>query len=306
MKLKDDFYENGFVIVKKLIPNILIDNILQSLEEFKKENRYYFTQSMHNWVRSNNLTEEGYLIESIQTPTKQFIGKLNNHIKDLITCKEISEKLHEISDYKYFINWQNMLFDKSTGTTDHSDTWYLDTIPKGKMIASWIALEDINKDSGRFFVCPKSHTFDIHKTYEQVCESDHYEYAQFVLKFVEKENIKRYAPALKKGDVLFWHPFTIHGSFNQKDSVYSRKSITAHYHPVGMGRKNADSPKDILNCIKKMKKSKNPFIYFDNIDPPDFQLKYILFPKYILKKLIPSRKKFNYEMSRNFFNSKRE
>ena len=48
-----------------------------------------------------------------------------------------------------------MLFDKSTGTIDHADTWYLDTKPRGKMIAAWIALEDIKNQLEDFLYIPK-------------------------------------------------------------------------------------------------------------------------------------------------------
>ena len=48
-------------------------------------------------------------------------------------------------------------FDKSTGTVDHLDTWYLDTNPNGKLIAAWFALEDIKGDGGSFHIYPGSH-----------------------------------------------------------------------------------------------------------------------------------------------------
>ena len=79
-----------------------------------------------------------------------------------------------------------MLFDKSTGTTDHADTWYLDTIPKGQMIACWIALENIHKDAGRFFVCPKSHNLEFSKI-DSNQVTDHYEYAKIICNYLEKE-----------------------------------------------------------------------------------------------------------------------
>ena len=47
-----------------------------------------------------------------------------------------------------FVMWQNMLFDKSTGTIDHLDSYYLDTDPIGNLIAIWVALEDINGEGG--------------------------------------------------------------------------------------------------------------------------------------------------------------
>jgi phytanoyl-CoA hydroxylase len=40
-----------------------------------------------------------------------------------------------------------------------------------------------------------------------------------------------YAPAMKKGDVLFWNSRTIHGSLPTQDEKFSRRSLTAHYMP---------------------------------------------------------------------------
>jgi phytanoyl-CoA hydroxylase len=39
------------------------------------------------------------------------------------------------------------------------------------------------------------------------------------------------APALRKGDVLFWGGKTIHGSLATFEQQYSRNSITGHYIP---------------------------------------------------------------------------
>lgn len=39
------------------------------------------------------------------------------------------------------------------------------------------------------------------------------------------------APALQKGDVLFWNSRTVHGALPTIDPAFSRKSITAHFLP---------------------------------------------------------------------------
>ena len=102
-----------------------------------------------------------------------------------------------------------------------------------------------------------------------------------------QNNLKKYAPRLKKGDVLFWHPFTIHGSWNQKNELYSRKSLTAHYHPVGSLRMDsAENQNLVKKYIKKMRDSSNPAIYFDNSDPSNFRFTTISFAKWILKKFL--------------------
>jgi phytanoyl-CoA hydroxylase len=41
------------------------------------------------------------------------------------------------------------------------------------------------------------------------------------------------APALSKGDVLFWGAKTIHGSLRTTEPTRSRRSFTAHFIPDG-------------------------------------------------------------------------
>ena len=291
MSIKKQFYDEGYIIIRNLINEELITNILDSLKEFKTKNVYYYTQSSHNLVKSSKITKEGFLIDSIQSPTKQKnCGELKFAAEKIISCNAISEILQEISESKKFVNWQNMLFDKSTGTIDHADTWYLDTKPRGNMIAAWIALEDINESAGRFFVYPKSHKLNIQENINKTFK-DNYSYAKFMHKFTKEKNLKKFAPAMRKGDVLFWHPFTIHGSLNQTNKKFSRKSLTAHYHPVGFARiDTAEKVKKINSYIKNMRSSSNPYIYFDNDDPSDFEFTYISFSKWLIKKIFKRNK----------------
>ena len=291
MDIKNIYNDNGFIIIRNLIKKKYISEVINSLEIFKKRNTYYFTQNNHNWVKSGEITKQGYLINSIQSPTKQNnCGSLKFAIEKILASTEILEILQEINGSEIFVNWQNMLFDKSTGTVDHADTWYLDTAPRGQMIASWIALEDINEKAGRFFVYPKSHKLNIPENINKKIKSN-FEYINFINEFLIHKKMDKYAPAMKKGDVLFWHPFTIHGSLSQKDPKYSRKSLTAHYHPIGAGRTGtAESKKEINRYIRKLRKSKNQFLFFDNCDPSDFQFTTISYTKWLIKKLF--RKKF--------------
>ena len=306
MNFRKIYNENGYLIVRNLIKEDLISKVLESLEDFKKKGNFYYTQSNHTWVRSSKTSEEGFLIDSIQSPTKQKnCGKLKIDIENLICSKEISKVLTKLTKVDKFINWQNMLFDRSTGTLDHADTWYLDTIPRGQMIAAWIALEDINQKAGKFFIYPKSHKLNIRENVSKEIK-DHYEYAKFINDYIKLNSLKKYAPELKKGDVLFWHPFTLHGSHQQKSKGYSRKSLTAHYHPVGAKRIDSAETQDMVErYMKKMRKSSNPFIYFDNADPSDFQFTTISFAKWIIKKFLFKNQDLRRAiMNRNILNKK--
>ena len=120
---------------------------------------------------------------------------------------------------------------------------------------------------------------------------EHYEYAKFIDNYVETKGLTRYAPPLKKGDVLFWHPNTIHGSFSQVSSSKSRKSITCHYHPLGIGRKNQDSVSDIKKILKKLKPTEYNSIFLDNVDPSEFSFFWMNLFKFYMKKYLFRRKK---------------
>jgi phytanoyl-CoA hydroxylase len=123
---------------------------------------------------------------------------------------------------------QTMLFDANTETQSHQDYWYLDSVPNGHLLAAWIALEDIDERAGRFYVVPKSQMLDF---YSDTPGLEHDDWIARIKGYVAAHPEQVYAPALNKGDVLFWNSHTIHGALPNKDPHLSRKSLTAHYMP---------------------------------------------------------------------------
>ena len=301
MDIKKCFDDNGYAIARSLISEELIDRTLYDLEKRKKSGHRYFTQSTHTFVKYSDLTDEGFLKESIQSPHKQYsAGSLRDSVKRIISDNAISDCLESISGgFDSFVVWQSMLFDKSVGTVEHADTWYLDTNPKGLMIAAWIALEDIHEDSGRFFVVPKSNKLNLDQNSRETIEN-HYDYASFISEYINKNNLERYAPALNKGDVLFWHPNTIHGSFSQSDKSRSRKSITCHFHPAGIGRKHMKTKEDICRIDRSLIPTANKRIFLDNTDPNQFDFYWkSLFRFYLKRLLMPGKSQESCLMDRD-------
>jgi phytanoyl-CoA hydroxylase len=137
-----------------------------------------------------------------------------------------------------------MLFDANTETPPHQDWWYLDSVPNGNLIAAWIALEDIDEHAGRFFVIPESHRVRLHDTEKTMPHSD---WLVRVRRYFDDHRAQVAAPALKKGDVLFWNSRTIHGSLPTVDRNYSRKSLTAHFLPSEMSFGNLFTTKPWIN-----------------------------------------------------------
>jgi phytanoyl-CoA hydroxylase len=126
---------------------------------------------------------------------------------------------------------QSMYFDGNPSTWAHQDTYYLDSTQIGRMTAAWIAVEDIHPGAGRFFVYPKSHTIDMVKNGGDFdIAFNHERYKKLVIDTIRANALECRAPALRKGDVLFWAARTIHGSL-ETDCASSRSSFTAHFIP---------------------------------------------------------------------------
>ena len=122
-----------------------------------------------------------------------------------------------------------MFFDQNTETPAHQDWYYLDSLPNGHLLAGWFALEDIQEAAGRFYVLPKTNLIDFDLTADEKASTN--VYVNKINEYVDTHFHEINAPALEKGDVLFWNSRTIHGALPTQDSKFSRKSLTAHYLP---------------------------------------------------------------------------
>jgi phytanoyl-CoA hydroxylase len=237
MDARTQYAANGYCIRRGLIGIRKISSLLDSYHSFKRRGGIYYSQSNHNWRNAAFDTDaHGLLEKSMENFTDlPWAPSFGRNGRDILLSEEIHDCLCELSGERQdFCMWQNMLFDKSTGTVDHIDTWYLDTDPMGSLIAAWVALEDIDGKGGEFHVYPGSH---ISESTDYNCWKD-LEHDQFVKWSEElRKDYSRKPIHLNIGDVLFWHPRLLHGSSTQKIQGHSRKSLTAHFYPVSSNKR---------------------------------------------------------------------
>jgi len=223
------YEENGYYIYRSLIPTDMIDRLLQDYQEQIVPSDYPFFRQNTNQYEPNRLTEHGYVKQSfLDIHDYRKYPEFSRHARDIFTCEQVRQALREVTGFKEFNLMQTMLFDANTETVPHQDWWYLDTVPNGNLLAGWFALEDIDERAGRFFVMPKSQTVDLHSDTPGLLHED---WQKRVADYMAAHPEQVYAPALNKGDVLFWNSRTIHGSLRTQDPAFSRKSLTAHYMP---------------------------------------------------------------------------
>ncbi len=241
-----DYYEtNGYVICRNLVSSELIDTLFKLYKNQIVTSKYPFFRQNTNAYEPNEINEFGHVKQAfLDIHDYNKFSEFSTAAKQIFCDDSIQDTLRQITGSNYFNLMQTMLFDENAETVPHQDWYYLDTIPGGHLTAAWIALEDIDERAGRFYVIPKSINVDLHSDTPGL---PHSKWLSRMKEYVEANKDKIEAPALNKGDVLFWNSRTIHGALPTVDKSFSRKSLTAHYIPSEYKFGNIFTTKDYIN-----------------------------------------------------------
>ncbi|MDE5124138.1 MAG: phytanoyl-CoA dioxygenase family protein [Trichodesmium sp. St19_bin1] len=231
MQNPKEYYDtNGYYVFKKLISQELIDNILAKYQaDILSSKKHFFRQSTNRWEK-NKISKYGYSETSFRDiHDYPNYSNFSEAALAIFCCQPIREALTELTGSSGHNLMQSMFFDQNTETPAHQDWYYLDSLPNGHLLAGWFALEDIQEAAGRFYVLPKTNLIDFDLTADEKASTN--VYVNKINEYVDTHFHEINAPALEKGDVLFWNSRTIHGALPTQDSKFSRKSLTAHYLP---------------------------------------------------------------------------
>jgi len=137
-----------------------------------------------------------------------------------------------------------VVFQTMTMRKGSQENLHIDTGPKTltepmSMAASWVALEDVQPQSGEFQFVPGSHRLPelLHYGTDKGHHGDYGEYntiLQTTLRMCEERGLKTERFMAKKGDVLIWHADLMHGGAPIEDPTRTRKSLVAHFMPLGV------------------------------------------------------------------------
>ena len=137
------------------------------------------------------------------------------------------------------IPFSTINFIKGTEQPLHSDELHFGSIPHRYLAGCWIALEDIDPDSGPLSIAVGSHKQPIF-SFEQIGlstprnESDFKKsysiYEEWVKKTIQTSKMDIVTPRLRKGQCLIWLSNALHGAYAIKNNHLTRKSLVVHYH----------------------------------------------------------------------------
>ena len=229
------YRDNGYVIVHDALSAQSCDTVRSLWEAEVKPSRDFIYRQATAKAERHVLNDKGWVMNPILNlqsvdPAKypHFRAFATQHV---LTAPRLIEVFRVLLGERPKIV-QSMYFEGNSVTWEHQDSYYLDSERVGSMAAAWIAIEDIAATAGRFFICPGSHKIDLGRQGIHNNIADNHEvYIQSVVAKMKQLGLSIRAPCLRKGDVLFWNSWTIHGSLDSQDPLHTRSSITCHAIP---------------------------------------------------------------------------
>ncbi|WP_152286389.1 phytanoyl-CoA dioxygenase family protein [Flavicella marina] len=169
--------------------------------------------------------------------------------KKYMFANRFSEKINEIANGKMkrilevllsreVELFQTINFNTGSEQRTHSDSVHMTTFPKGNLIATWVALEDVTIDDGPLHYYPGSHKlpYIMNEDYDnsgskfKLGKKSYHAYEDKVEEVLFRSKLKKKTFLAKKGDMLIWHGNLMHGGNKVNIEGNTRKSMVFHYY----------------------------------------------------------------------------
>ncbi|XP_071833882.1 phytanoyl-CoA dioxygenase, peroxisomal-like [Apostichopus japonicus] len=224
-----EFYnKNGFLVIKNLVSD-------DKLHRYKKR----FEEICRGDVKVPGLIvmKDVSIISSEYVTGEKAINKIQELYNDPILFEYccLPEILHYVTCFTgpNIKAMHSMLINKppDPGTLTsrhplHQDLYYFPFRPAENIVASWTAMEKVNRANGCLVVVPGSHKGDLldhgYPDWEMGVNKLYHGIQSF------DPSMPRVHLEMEKGDTVFFHPLLIHGSGSNKTSGF-RKAISCHY-----------------------------------------------------------------------------
>lgn len=207
----------GFCILPERLPQSYIDAFRRDLKEAIDNGRLSYEHGSSQRIHGAHLMPSGREIW-LYPPVMRF---LRAHFRD-VPCA-----------------CQTLTYVHGSEQDPHQDTIHLTPYPAGYMCGVWIALEDVQPDSGELFVYPGSHRAvrllarDLGLEKVDVDYSSYVVFARAIDNLVSDGGFERVVYRPKAGQILVWHENLVHGGSRRIDRDKTRLSIVSHYFAKG-------------------------------------------------------------------------
>lgn len=264
------FLENGYLVIRKMFSDEEVAAVNAAVDRAWKDRSIYNNLTISAFTGTPQYTET--YLRNCDPAARKFRHKLNHlylydaRVLDLLMSDKLQNVLTELLDGTPLVfNGLNM--EQGTEQRMHIDTFYMPPRTFGKMVATWLALEDIHPDSGPLSYYPKSNHIPAYKFSHGGIWANHEEMPAFDAYYdqeLAKRGLKPVDFCPRKGDLFIWHAQLYHGGGKINDPERSRKSMVNHFWTL------EDYPKEAVATRpgKFMLRQQNMFVSPIFVDRP--------------------------------------
>lgn len=228
--------ENGFILLEGFYSGTEIDDITTILES-AWDNRSQFSAqvSVDQYIGTDK--EERRSFAEADPKIRNTPYKLNDlylesdRLRDYIMGQRLRDSLVPLIGGTPMI-CNSLSFEYGSQQQDHFDTFFMPPLTRNRMAASWIALEDVDKDAGPLRYYPGSHKIPPYRFKSgryNLNLAEHAECYQYIDGELASRNLEPVEFSAKKGDVFIWHAHLLHGGLPINNPDLNRRSLVTHY-----------------------------------------------------------------------------
>lgn len=207
----------GFCILPERLPDELIHEFKGAVSEAIRSGELAYQEGTSQRIHNAHRLAAGRKIW-LYPPVMQF---LKAHFRDQpCACQTLT-----------YINGSEQ--------NAHQDTIHLTPYPAGFMAGVWVALEDVQPNSGELFVYPGSHKTPRLRAGQlglEKVDEDYSSYKKFddeIHRMMVEGGYERRTYMAKAGQILVWHENLVHGGSVRLDKDKTRFSVVSHYFAKG-------------------------------------------------------------------------
>jgi phytanoyl-CoA hydroxylase len=228
--------ENGFLLLQQFYSESEVDEIT-ALFESAWENRSQFSPqvSVDQYIGTGK--EERVSLSEADPKIRSTPYKLNDlylecdRLRDYIMGQRLRDSLVPLIGGSPMI-CNSLSFEYGSQQQDHFDTFFMPPLTRNRMLASWIALEDVHQDAGPLRYYPGSHKIPPYRFKSgryNLNLDEHADCYHYIDNQIASRNLEPVEFSAKKGDVFIWHAHLLHGGLPINNPKLTRRSIVTHY-----------------------------------------------------------------------------
>ena len=221
--------ENGYLVIPQCVEPALADAVIRDIDRMWDE-RWHVGVDFLTGTCERTYVDKAPPEGRNQPYKLNHLDKQSDAVRGVFLHPRIIRTISLIFRNEV-VGVNSLTFKYGSQQTMHVDHVYMTPTPPRRMVAAWIALEDVKPDSGPLELWPQSHRLPAFKWstpypyhYSPPEQDDHAKYLMS-----QQHRFRHELFMAKKGDVLLWHSMLAHGGSPIANLTQTRLSMACHY-----------------------------------------------------------------------------